>query len=119
MIVVREEWSLPEEETQRIYDGLLATDPPSQPRNYTPLLLSLRDAEARLVGGVLGSTAWSWLSVEALWVDVKLRGQGRGRELLAAAERIARERGCMWARLDTFDFQARGFYERAGYAVYA
>ena len=32
---------------------------------------------------------------------------------------MARARGCRHARLDTFDFQARTFYEQLGYRVYA
>jgi hypothetical protein len=35
------------------------------------------------------------------------------------AEHAAYDRGCRRARLDTFDFQARNFYERLGYVVYA
>ena len=38
---------------------------------------------------------------------------------MVQAERMAGERGCTRARLDTFDFQARAFYERFGYTVYA
>jgi hypothetical protein len=31
---------------------------------------------------------------------------------------MALERGCRHAYLDTFSFQALGFYEKQGYAVY-
>lgn len=119
MIEINEEQSLDELEIQRIYDGLVATDPINQPRHYAPLSLSLRDADLRLVGGVLASTVWSWLSIDALWVSQELRGQGYGSRLVAQAEHVARSRGCTHARLDTFDYQARGFYERLGYSVYA
>jgi hypothetical protein len=44
---------------------------------------------------------------------------GLGRGPVAQAERIAVERGCHAAHLDTFSFQARGFYEKHGYAVFA
>jgi GNAT superfamily N-acetyltransferase len=119
MIEIKEEQSLDAADTQRIHDGLLATDPVNQPRLYAPLLLSLRDSDSRLVGGVLASTIWTWLSIDALWVHQELRGFGHGSRLLAEAEQIARSRGCTHARLDTFDFQARAFYERLGYTAYA
>jgi ribosomal protein S18 acetylase RimI-like enzyme len=119
MVEITEEGSLDASETQRIYDGLLATDPSGQPRHYAPLVLSLRDADSRLVGGVLASTVWNWLSIDALWVEPRLRGYGHGRRLVAHTEHVARGRACTRARLDTFDFQARAFYERLGYVVYA
>jgi GNAT superfamily N-acetyltransferase len=62
---------------------------------------------------------WGWLMIDGLWVDEELRGRGLGRRLLLAAESIAVERGCRGAWLGTFDFQARDFYERQGYTVFA
>jgi GNAT superfamily N-acetyltransferase len=44
-----------------------------------------------------------------------MQAPGRGERLLAAAEREAAARGCTSAFLDTFSFQAHGFYERCGY----
>lgn len=119
MIEIKEEQSLEQSEMQRIYHGLVATDPINQPRNYQPLFLSLRDSDTHLIGGVLASIVWDWLAIDALWVENEFRGRGYGRRLLAKAEEIARSRGCTHSRLDTFDFQARDFYERIGYAVYA
>ena len=43
---------------------------------------------------------------------------GLGRELLAAVEEQARERGCRWAKLNTWEFQAPDFYDRCGYVTY-
>jgi hypothetical protein len=34
-------------------------------------------------------------------------------------EQAAKERGCTYAHLDTFSFQARPFYEALGYEVFA
>jgi ribosomal protein S18 acetylase RimI-like enzyme len=34
------------------------------------------------------------------------------------AEDIAREAGCAGIWLDTYEFQARGFYEKLGYTVF-
>lgn len=44
--------------------------------------------------------------------------QGYGAALLIEAETVAREAGCVAVRLDTYEFQARPFYERHGYTVY-
>ena len=88
------------------------------PANYQDLALTARDPSGGLVAGLYGNTAWRWLFVDLLWVDTPFRRQGLGRRLLRAAEAAARARGCTRAYLDTFDFQARPFYEREGYVVF-
>lgn len=119
-LAISHESELAEAEVQRLHGGVAAADPPAAgARDYKPLVLTLRNAERELVGGLLGATIWGWLHVDTLWVAPPLRGLGYGGRLLAAGERTAGERGCTHARLDTFDFQARGFYERHGYTVYA
>lgn len=87
--------------------------------DYRPLGLALRAPDGALLGGLCGATMWGWLMVDDLWVAEELRGRGLGRHLLLAAEAAAVERGCRAAWLGTFDFQARGFYERLGYTVVA
>lgn len=87
-------------------------------RNQRSIAVALRDDAGRLVGGLTGDTVWGWLQVKLLWVAADHRGRGHGAALLAAAEDEARRRGCHHALLDTFDFQARGLYERAGYEVF-
>jgi ribosomal protein S18 acetylase RimI-like enzyme len=56
--------------------------------------------------------------VSLLWVSEGLRGGGHGSRLLQSIERVAAERGCANAYLDTFSFQAPGFYRRHGYVVF-
>jgi ribosomal protein S18 acetylase RimI-like enzyme len=82
------------------------------------LTLALRDDEGRIVGGLMGETHWEWLHVSVLSVAEGLRGRGWGRSLMLESERIARDRGCHHAWLDTFSFQARPFYESLGYRVF-
>jgi GNAT superfamily N-acetyltransferase len=41
-----------------------------------------------------------------------------GKRLLEAAEKRALAQGCRQALVDTFDFQAPGFYERQGYELF-
>jgi len=83
-----------------------------------PLCLVLRDAEGTILGGLVGATYWGWLYVDLFWLPEGQRGQGYGREILQQAEEEARHRGCTQAYLDTFSFQAPGFYEKLGYEVY-
>lgn len=87
------------------------------PHDSRPLCVLLRDGQGQVVGGLVGRTGWSWLYTENLAVPPALRGAGWGQRLLAAAEAEARARGCIGARLDTYTFQARGFYEKQGYRV--
>jgi GNAT superfamily N-acetyltransferase len=73
-----------------------------------------------LLGGCVGSTVdvWRWLTVDTMWVAPRWRGHGIGRQLLTDVESQARERGCRWSKLNTWEFQAPGFYEHLGYVVY-
>ena len=40
-----------------------------------------------------------------------------GLALIERAEQIARERGCKYAYTDTMEYQAPGFYEKAGFRL--
>jgi ribosomal protein S18 acetylase RimI-like enzyme len=60
-----------------------------------------------------------WLRVGVLWVDEAARGRGIGSQLLAEAERLAREMGARNAALETFEWQAPRFYQEHGYEVVA
>lgn len=83
-----------------------------------PVQLFLRDEHERVVGGLLGHIKWRWLYVAKLWIDDAHRGAGYGTSLLAAAESFAHSRDCIGAYLDTFEYQARPFYEKLGYELF-
>jgi len=103
-----------------IRDGIRAADPSDVgPRDARPLSLSVRGADHAIVGGLYGLTMWRWLMIDGLWIAEGLRGRGLGGRVLAMAEALAFERGCKGSWLGTFDFQARRFYERHGYRVFA
>ncbi|MEB2279431.1 GNAT family N-acetyltransferase [Lysinibacillus xylanilyticus] len=77
--------------------------------------LFVEDEEGNRVAGLIGDTHGNWLEVEYLWVSEKLRGQHIGTELMRNAEKIAINRGCKYAFLNTFSFQAPDFYVKLGY----
>jgi GNAT superfamily N-acetyltransferase len=91
----------------------------SKPEIYRPLVILLSNPGSdEIVGGLHGSTSFSYLWVDLLFVPESMRGIGIGRKLMTEAEAEAARRGCRAASLDTFSFQARGFYERLGYSVF-
>ena len=69
-------------------------------------------------GGLTARIGFGWMFVELLFVPERLRGQGVGRQLMQQAEAVAREKGCIGIWLDTFSFQAPGFYEKLGFALF-
>ena len=83
-----------------------------------PLVISMHDASNAIVGGLWGFTGYEWLFTQLLVVPATSRGQGIGTQLLKMAETEATIRGCHGAWLDTFEFQAREFYERNGYTCF-
>ena len=86
---------------------------------FRPIAVFAHDETDELVGGVQGVINWTWLHVALFWVSEAHRHGGLGSTLLAAIERAGRERRCEWAHLDTFSYQARPFYERRGYELFA
>jgi GNAT superfamily N-acetyltransferase len=82
------------------------------------LCVFARDDEENIIGGLTAQTYWQYLDIKFLWVHEHHRKEGLGSKIMLAAEAEARSRGCTGAFLDTFSFQARGFYERLGYAEF-
>jgi len=82
-----------------------------------PLSLAARDAQGRLLGGLLAETQFAWMKVSIMAVIPAARGRGIGSRLMAAAEGEAVVRGCRYAYADTMDYQAPAFYQKLGYAI--
>ena len=83
------------------------------------LLITVRDADGSVAGGLLGATYLGWLQVQAVWLPEALRGRGYGSELMDLAEAEAIRRGCPRVFLETLSFQALSFYEKRGYSVFS
>lgn len=84
-----------------------------------PLTILLAHPETgEVIGGLLGSTGYGYLHVDMLFVPESMRKAGLGSRLMQQAEDEAIRRGCMGSYLETFDFQAPGFYQRLGYQAF-
>ncbi|HEX6016054.1 MAG TPA: GNAT family N-acetyltransferase [Geminicoccaceae bacterium] len=116
-IEVTEEPAQPDVEA--LLSGLIAFNEPFLGlRDFRRLGVLARRPGGDLAGGLIAETGRGFLFVDLLWVDPDARSAGLGSRLMAAAEAEARRRGCAMAWLDTYDFQARPFYERHGYRVF-
>lgn len=82
--------------------------------DHRPLTVTVHD-KGKIVGGLVGETFLGWMFVSLLWVSEQHRGKGWGRSLLKSAEAEARKRGVNHVYVDTFSFQAPGFYKKLGY----
>jgi len=85
--------------------------------DWHPVNFFLYSPRKEVLGGVLGYIWGGWLHVNFLWVTETLRGQGQGTRLMDVAEALASERGATGVTLETFSFQAPGFYRKRGYVV--
>jgi GNAT superfamily N-acetyltransferase len=83
------------------------------------LALFSRDEKDQIVAGLHAWTWSGWLKINYLWVSAQERGRGRGRQMLLVAEAEARNRGCSRATVNTYSFQAPGFYRKLGYRIVA
>jgi len=116
---VSEEHGATEAEVAPIIEGLQSFNRPHMPASSRDALqLLLRDESGNVQGGLLAETRWHWLLIHVLWVHDDYQRQGYGRTLLERAEVVAWGRGCRRVALDTTEFQARDFYQRAGYSQF-
>ena len=85
------------------------------PLKYSRTVLSVRDGKGRLLGGLILQSYWRESYIELLWLSARARRSGFGSRLIQEAERRARRRDSRLIHLNTYSFQAPGFYEKQGY----
>lgn len=77
----------------------------------------IEDSKNGILAGVKGTTYYGCLYVDSLWVSKEHRHKKWGSQLMAAAEKLGRERNCTFATLTTMDWEARPFYQKLGYQI--
>jgi ribosomal protein S18 acetylase RimI-like enzyme len=75
----------------------------------------IRDNAGQMVGAAAGYTWAGICELKQLWVDEAYRGRGYARALLDAFVEEARGRGARRIWVASYDFQAPGMYEKAGF----
>jgi GNAT superfamily N-acetyltransferase len=75
----------------------------------------IRDESDRVIGVAAGYT-WAGVSeLKQMWVDKAHRGRGYAKALLSAFVDEAKQRGVKRIWVASYDFQAPGMYEKAGF----
>lgn len=77
----------------------------------------LKDENGKIQGGITAMCYYGCLHIRELYINPAYQGQDWGTKLMAAAESHGRAQHCTMFTLCTMDWQARGFYEKLGYAV--
>ncbi|HTP60974.1 MAG TPA: GNAT family N-acetyltransferase [Burkholderiales bacterium] len=102
--------------SRKLWDGLLRYNRKmGGPFHYARTVLTARDGEGRVLGGLILQSYWKESYVELLWLSPRVRRLGYGQRLMREAERLARRRGSRLMHLNTYSFQAPGFYEKLGF----
>jgi GNAT superfamily N-acetyltransferase len=83
------------------------------------LKIFIMDRTGNVVGGVIADCFGGWVYISLLWMEKSLRNRGYGTQLMQMAEAEAIQLGCTHAHLDTFSYEARPFYEKLGYELFA
>lgn len=80
-----------------------------------PLEIIVRNEQGEIIGGLYGRSIWETLEIKTFAVKQENRKAGLGRKLILEVEAEAKRRNCRFVSLDTFSFQAPGFYEKLGF----
>ena len=79
------------------------------------LAFVIRDKAGRMIGVAAGYTWAGSSELKQMWIDEAFRGRGYARELLNAFVAEAASRGVRRIWVASYDFQAPGMYEKAGF----
>jgi ribosomal protein S18 acetylase RimI-like enzyme len=74
-----------------------------------------RNEENEIIGGLTGTAYWGHMHIDFLWVDPKARGQRIGEQLMQQMEQYSRRQQYSLLAVETFSFQAPGFYKKQGF----
>jgi GNAT superfamily N-acetyltransferase len=90
-----------------------------QSKDWIALSYVLKDEIGQMIAGINAILyCWNILYVDVLYVEDSYRRKGYGKLLLDRTESESKKLGGYMSHLDTFDWQAKEFYEHLGYEVF-
>lgn len=98
-----------------IKEGLIKTYEARFGDRDKPFSIFLKDSQGKVCGGLQAFMDKESIYIEALWIPDSLQNRKFGSKLLHTAEQEAIKNGCLYALVDTWDFQAEPFYLKNGY----
>jgi GNAT superfamily N-acetyltransferase len=87
--------------------------------DYYPVGFFAYGKDREVLAGLVGDIWGGHMLVRHLWVAPAQRGRGCAAALMDHAHRYALRKSCTRALLTTNSYEARPFYEKLGYSVYA
>ena len=116
--IITIEYDPPIEDLRLLWDGLDQYNFSRTGLEGQLISVFLRNEQHQVIGGAHGWTAFGWLHIRVFWLREDQRQRGWGTRLLQVTEAEAVKRGCRYSHLETFSFQALGFYQKSGYRVF-
>ena len=112
-----------EKEAQFVDDEIVAFNkshaPFTQDNDFVSLNFHIKREGGFVIAGINSLMyCWGMLYIDVLFVDKNYRDQHLGSLLLSKVETEAKTMGASLSHLDTFDWQAKYFYLKAGYEVF-
>jgi ribosomal protein S18 acetylase RimI-like enzyme len=110
--------ALPEHEARIIDDGLGQANELAAPlHEVRPLSCFAKDEHGQVLGGAVGRRWGACCELQQVWVKPECQRSGLGAQLVKSFEALGVSHGCTSFYLETFNFQAPGFYASLGYGV--
>lgn len=87
---------------------------------FEEIFKCVKNSKNDIVGGISGDIELKCaLHIKLFWIHECCRSNGLGKQLLNTLELESIQKGAKFSYLETFNFQAREFYEHNGYKVFS
>ncbi len=70
--------------------------------------------EQKVIGGMIVYESLQWLQIQKTFIDSQYRRKNIGASIFKKLEEYAKQKNLVGIKVETLDFQAKGFYEKMG-----